>query len=105
MFLVNDEAGLVQGIIYTIMVVVTAIVLIIALGPVMHLIQTDMFGTLEREDTIFVNNEAGWNSFSANFTLSELIWEMSFIFFIFLAIVYMIVRAIKRQSYTQYDRV
>jgi len=105
MSLANNEFGLVQGMIYTIMTVVTAIVLVIALGPVMHLIQTDLYGKMDINDTIYAGNEGGWTSFLSTVTLSENIWEMSLIFFIFIAIVYMIIRSIKKQSYTQYDRI
>lgn len=80
-------------------------VLVLALGPLMHFVITDMYGTLEREDTIFANSVSGWNSFMGIINQSEQVWEFSLIFFGFIAVVYMIVRAIKKQSYTQYDRV
>lgn len=103
--LIDNEEGIVQGALYVIVTIATIMVLIIALGPVMHFVITDLYGTLEREDTIFANSVSGWNSFMSTINQSEKIWEMSFIFFAFIAVLYMFIRAIRRQSYTQYDRV
>lgn len=89
---------------YAIVTIAIALTLIIALGPVMHIIQTDMLGTLEREDTVF-RSEGTYNSFMDKIRQGELVWEMSFSFFIFIAILFMILRGIKKQSYTQYDKV
>lgn len=89
---------------YAIITVAVALTLIIALGPVMHIIQTDMYGTLEREDTVF-RSEDSYNGFMDRIGQGELVWEMSFSFFIFIAILFMILRGIKKQSYTQYDQV
>lgn len=101
----DNEDGIVEGMLYTIITVATAFVMIIALGPLMHVIISDWYGNLLQEDTVFANSISGFNSFMSMINQSEKVWEMSFIFFIFIAIVYMIARAIKKQSYTQYDQV
>ena len=101
----DNEDGIVEGMLYTIITVATALVMIIALGPLMHVIISDWYGNLLQEDTVFANSISGFNSFMSMINQSEKVWEMSLIFFIFIAIVYMIARAIKKQSYTQYDRV
>lgn len=102
--LIKNEEGIVEGMLYAIITIAVALTLIIALGPVMHIIQTDLFGTLEQEDTVF-NSESKYNSFMKMIGQGELVWEMSFVFFIFIAILYMIIRGIRKQSYTQYDQV
>ena len=101
----DNEDGIVEGMLYTIITVATALVMIIALGPLMHVIISDWYGNLLQEDTVFANSISGFNLFMSMINHSEKVWEMSFIFFIFIAIVYMIARAIKKQSYTQYDQV
>ena len=102
--LIKNDEGIVQGALYAIITIATIMTLIIALGPVMHLVM-GLYSELEQEDTIFANSVSGWNSFMSIISQSELIWEMSMVFFAFIAIVYMIIRAIKKQSYTQYDQV
>ena len=100
----DNEDGIVEGMLYAIITITTALVMIIALGPLMNLIITDLYGNLLQEDTIFANSLSGFNSFMSMINQSEQVWEMSFIFFCFIAIIYMIARAIKKQSYTQYDQ-
>ena len=102
--LFSNEEGIVEGMLYVIITIAVALTLIIALGPVMHIIQTDMYGTLEQEDTVF-RSEGSYNAFMSLIGQGENVWEMSFSFFIFIAILYMILRGIRKQSYTQYDRV
>lgn len=101
----DNEDGIVEGMLYAIITVATALVMIIALGPLMHIIISDLYGNLLQEDTVFANSLSGFNSFMSMINQSEQVWEMSFIFFCFIAIIYMIARAIRKQSYTQYDRV
>ena len=101
----DNEDGIIEGMLYVIITVATVLVLIVALGPLMHIIQTDLYGNLLQEDTVFADSISGFNRFMSMINQSEKVWEMSLIFFIFIAIVYMIARAIKKQSYTQYDRV
>ena len=103
--LFENEDGIVQGVIYVVVTIATVMTLIIALGPVMHIVITDLYGNLAQEDTIFANSISGYNSFMSMINQSEKVWEMSLIFFVIIAILYMIIRGIKKQSYTQYDRI
>jgi len=101
----ENEDGIVEGMLYCIITIATALVVVVAVGPLMHYIQDDLYGNLEQEDTIFANSDSGFNRFMNVMDTTESVWEMSFIFFIFIAIVYMIVRAIRKQTYSQHDRV
>jgi len=97
----DNEDGIIDGIIYFIVTILIVMVLILALGPVIFHIESDMYGTLDQEDTIFRGNDGGWNGFNASIFTSIDVWEASLLIFIFIAALYMFMRAIKKQTYTQ----
>ena len=96
----DNEDGVVMGAIYLIITIATALLLIIAVGPLMHFMM-GLYDDLDQSDTIFVNSDSGWNGFISTVHLTELTWEMSFMFFIAIAVLFMIFRSIRKQTYTQ----
>lgn len=102
MTLLSDEGGVIEGTIYAVITILCAITLIIACGPIVEFIDTDLYANLAQEDTIYADSDSGWSTFQSRIYSGISVWEASFIIFIIISIIFMFMRAIRKQSYTQY---
>lgn len=99
---VKDERGILDGMVYLMLTVVIALVVMLALGPIVNFIMVEWYGTLTEEQTPLAGNS--FIAFSKTIQAGVTFWEFSFIIFVGIATVYLYARILRRQGYSQYDR-
>lgn len=100
--LVNDERGILDGMVYLMLTIIIAIVVMIALGPIINFIMVEWYGELTEEETPLAGNT--FIAFTKMIDAGVTFWEFSFIIFIGIAAVYLFARILRRQGYSQYER-
>ena len=100
--LINDERGILNGMVYLMLTIVIAMVVMIALGPIVNFIMVEWYGELTAEDTPLACNT--FIAFSKMIEAGVTFWEFSFIIFVGIAGVYLYARILRRQGYSQYER-
>ena len=100
--LINDERGILDGMIYFMVTIIIAIVVMIALGPIVNFIMVEWYGELTEEDTPLAGNS--FTAFTKMINAGVTFWEFSFLIFVGIAGVYLFARILRRQGYSQYER-
>jgi len=100
--LINDERGILDGMIYFMVTIIIAIVVMIALGPIVNFIMVEWYGELTEEETPLAGNS--FTAFTKMINAGVTFWEFSFLIFVGIAGVYLFARVLKRQGYSRYER-